>query len=83
MKSIDGQVRISISNEKETYWDNIKDNADINAKIMQQISTAYKALITLMKLSREKIKRNFRIWNKLYEMSYLIMKPITHMNHII
>ena len=34
MKSFDGQVRISVSKEKETYLDNIKDNADINIKII-------------------------------------------------
>ncbi len=69
MKSIDGQVRISISKEKETYLDNIKDNADINAKIMQQITKAYKALITLMKQSSEKMKEISELWKKLYEVS--------------
>ena len=69
MKSIDGQIRISVSKEKETYLDNIKDNADINIKIMQQITKAYKALITLIKQSSEKMKEISELWKKLYEVS--------------
>ena len=69
MKSIDGQVRISVSNEKETYLDNIKDNADMNIKIMQQITKAYKELITSMKQSSEKMKEISELWKKLYEVS--------------
>ena len=69
MKSIDGQIRISVSKEKETYLENIKDNADINIKIMQQITKAYKVLITHMKQSGEKMKEISELWKKLYESS--------------
>ena len=34
MKTIEGQVKVSISKEKEIYLDNIKDNADIYIQIM-------------------------------------------------
>ena len=69
MKSIDGQIRISVSKEKETYLENIKDHADINMKIMQQITKAYKVLITHMKQSGEKMKETSELWKKLYESS--------------
>jgi len=69
MKSIDGQIRISVNKEKETYLDNIKDNADINIKIMKQITKAYKVLITHMKTASEKMKEISELWKKLYEES--------------
>ena len=69
MKSIDGQVRISVSKEKETYLENIKDNADINMKLMKQITKCYKSLITFMKQSSEKMKEISELWKKMYESS--------------
>jgi hypothetical protein len=69
MKSIDGQVRISVSNEKEIYLDNIKDNADINIKLMKQITKSYKGLITLMQQASEKMKEISELWKKMHEIS--------------
>ena len=68
-KSIDGEVRVSISKEKETYLDNIKDNIDIDTKIMSQLTKAYKSLVTLMKEASEKMKEISELWKKLYESS--------------
>ena len=69
MKSIDGQIRVSVSKEKETYLENIKDNADINMKLIKQITKCYKSLITTMKQASEKMKEISEIWKKLYEIS--------------
>ena len=69
MKSIDGQIRISVSKEKETYLDNIKDSADINIKIIKQITKCYKSLITLMQQASEKMKEISELWKKLHEIS--------------
>ena len=69
MKSFDGQIRISVSKEKEIYLDNIKDNYDINIKIMQQITKNYKILINLMNQASEKMKEISELWKKLYEKS--------------
>ena len=69
MKSFDGQIRISISKEKETYLENIKDNTDINIKIIKQITKCYKSLIVLMQQASMKMKEISDLWKKLYESS--------------
>ena len=75
MKSFDGQVRISVSKEKETYLDNIKDYADINIKIIQQLTKNYKVLITLMQQTSEKMKEIAELWKQLYEKSQSYYEP--------
>ena len=69
MKSFNGQIRISVSKEKETYLENIKDNADINIKIIKQITKCYKSLITFMQQASGKMKEISELWKKLYETS--------------
>ena len=71
MKTIEGQVKVSISKEKEIYLDNIKDNADIYIQIMDQITKAYKILINLLQQSSEKMSEISELWKKLYESSKL------------
>ena len=69
MKSFNGQIIISINKEKETYLENIKDNADINIKIIKQITKCYKSLITFMQQASGKMKEISELWKKLYESS--------------
>ena len=71
METIEGQVKVSISNEKEIYLDNIKDNADIYIQIMEQITKAYKILINLTSQASEKMNEISDLWKKLYESSKL------------
>ena len=69
MKSFDGQIRISVSKEKETYLENIKDNADFNIKTIKQITKCYKSLFFHMQQASEKMKEISELWKKLYENS--------------
>ena len=69
MKSFNGQIIISVNKEKETYLENIKDNADINIKIIKQITKCYKSLITFMQQASGKMKEISELWKKLYESS--------------
>jgi hypothetical protein len=69
MKSFNGQIVISVNKEKETYLENIKDNADINIKIIKQITKCYKSLITFMQQASGKMKEISELWKKLYESS--------------
>lgn len=69
MKSFDGQIRVSVSKEKEIYLQNIEDNADINIKLIKQITKCYKSLITHMSQASEKMKEISELWKKLYESS--------------
>ena len=71
LKTIEGQMKITISDEKEIYLDNIKDNADIYIQIMEQISKAYKSLINFTQQASEKMKEISELWKKLYDSSKL------------
>ena len=71
MRTLEGQAKVSISKEKETYLDNIKDNAEIYIEIMQQITKSYKILINLIQQSSEKMIEIAELWKKLYESSKL------------
>ena len=71
MRTLEGQAKVSISKEKETYLDNIKDNAEIYIEIMHQITKSYKILINLIQQSSEKMIEIAELWKKLYESSKL------------
>ena len=71
LKTIEGQMKITVSDEKEIYLDNIKDNADIYIQIMEQISKAYKSLINFTQQASEKMKEISELWKKLYDSSKL------------
>ena len=71
LKTLEGQVRVSVSKEKEIYLDNIKDNAEIYIEIMHQITKSYKILINLIQQSSEKMNEISELWKKLYESSKL------------
>ena len=68
-KTLTGEVKVTLNHEKEIYFENIKDNADINEEILQKITKAYKALILLMQQVSEKMKEISDIWKTLYNKS--------------
>ena len=68
-KSLNGEVKVTLNNEKEIYFANIKDNADINEEILQKITKNYKALILLMQQVSDKMKEISDIWKILYNKS--------------
>ncbi len=69
IKSMNGQMKISINEDKEIYLDNISDNAEINATIMKKITTAYKELIELQKNVSNKMIEIGNLWKTLYSKS--------------
>ena len=71
MKTIEGQVRITVNDEKEIYLDNIKDNADIYIQTMEQITKAYKSLINFTQQASEKMNEISELWKKLFDSSKL------------
>ena len=56
IKSLEGDIKISVSKEKEMYLKNIQDNCYLNMELLQKIKKAYKELMLIMSQSYEKMK---------------------------
>ena len=69
IRNLDGNIKISVSKEKEIYFMNIKDNSEINESIMKRITKAYKNLIDLMHNASDKMKELAELWKLLHEKS--------------
>ena len=87
--TVDGLIKVNLSNENEIYFQNIIDNTDINENLMSEIIKSYKGLFELLKKTNEKMQEIGYLWKKLesksklfYEnnntyTSYQIMKEVT------
>ena len=73
IKTLEGDIKISISKEKEIYLKNIEDNCNINEDLFQKITKAYKALLLLMSQTSDKMKEISIIWKQMYEKSLKYM----------
>ena len=45
IKTLEGDIKISISKEKEMYLKNIQDNCYLNEELLQKVTKAYKSLM--------------------------------------
>ena len=66
VKSLSGEINVSVSNEKEIYFQNIKNNADFNINTLQKITKGYKALMNLMDQISDKMKEISQYWKEIY-----------------
>ena len=66
VKTLNGELKVAVNKEKETYFANIKDNIDLNENILQKITKGYKALILLMEQLSEKMKEIAGLWKEIY-----------------
>ena len=48
VKSLTGEINVNISNEKEIYFQNLKNNVEFNINTLQKITKGYKSLMTQM-----------------------------------
>jgi len=69
IKTLEGDIKISVTKEKEMYLQNIEDNCDINEELLQKITKSYKALMLLMTQASEKMKEISDLWKLVYEKS--------------
>ena len=69
VKSLTGELKVTVSKEKEIYLENIKDNCDLNEQLLQKITKGYKALILLMEKLSEKMKELSELWKDIYKKS--------------
>ena len=73
IKTLEGDIKISISKQKEMYLKNIQDNCFINEDLLQKITKAYKSLMILMTQSCDKMKEISALWKSVFEKSVKYM----------
>lgn len=66
VKSLTGHLNVSINKEKETYFQNIKNNVDFNINTLQKITKGYKALMIQMDQISEKMKEISQYWKEIF-----------------
>ena len=66
VKSLTGEINVTVSNDKEIYFQNIKNIADLNISIFQKITKGYKSLMTQMDQISEKMKEISQYWKEIY-----------------
>ena len=67
IKSLTGELKVTVSKEKEIYLENIKDNCDLNEELFQKITKAYKELVLLMEQLSDKMKEISELWKDIYK----------------
>ena len=73
IKTLEGDIKVSVSKEKETYLKNIQDNCVINEEILQKITKAYKSLLMIMSQASDKMKEISVLWKQVHEKSVKYM----------
>ena len=69
IKTLEGDIKISVSKEKEMYLKNIQDNCYLNMDLLQKITKAYKALMLIMAQSYDKMNEISSLWRQIHEKS--------------
>ena len=68
-KTLEGDIKISVTKEKEMYLTNIIDNCNVNEELIQKVTKAYKSLNLLMIQVSEKMKEISNLWKLVHEKS--------------
>ena len=66
-KSNDGNINLNITEEKESYLDNIKDNSMINVNILKKINVSFKSLSNEINAVISRMEELSGLWNQLYK----------------
>ena len=69
IKTLEGDLKISISDKKEMFLKNIQDNSYLNEDLLQKITKSYKSLIVSVSQSCDKMKEISALWKKVHEKS--------------
>ena len=69
VKTLTGELNVTVTKEKEIYFENIKDYVDLNEEILQKITKAYKALLMIMSQASDKMKELSILWKQVNEKS--------------
>ena len=79
IKTITGEMKLDISDAQETYFANIKDNANNNEVLMKKLLVSYKALLLSMIDTSNKMHETSEVWKQLFQNSqkYLENQQVT------
>ena len=69
IKTLKGDIKISVSKEREMYLKNIQDNCYLNMELLQKITKAYKELMLIMSQSYDKMLEISTLWNQMHKKS--------------
>ena len=69
IKTVEGDIKISVSKEKEIYLKNIEKNCCITEDLLQKVTKAYKGLLLMMSQVTDKMKEISILWKQVHEKS--------------
>jgi len=69
IKTVEGDIKISVSKEKEIYLNNIEKNCLVTEDLLQKVTKAYKALLIMMSEVTDKMKEISILWKQVHEKS--------------
>ena len=69
LKSLNGKAEVNINNEKETYFQNIKDNINLNIEQLSKLNKSYKSLFSLLDEVSKKYLEISNIYKELFNIS--------------
>ena len=69
IKTISGEVNIGINNEKEVYFDNIKNYVKGHYQLLQKITKGYKSLMNIMQQLSNKMIDISKLWKQVLDKS--------------
>ena len=67
--TLDGKATIQISQEKENYLENIKDNTQINLNLYKKLNYSFKQLFDEINVVTNRMEEISQIWNNLHKVS--------------
>jgi len=69
IKTVEGDIKISVSKEKEIYLKNIEKNCCVMEDLLQKVTKAYKGLLMMMSQVTDKMKEISILWKQVHEKS--------------
>ena len=69
IKTINGETDIGINQEKEIYFDNIKNYVKGNYQLLQKITKGYKSMMNIMQQLSNKMKDISKLWKLVLDKS--------------
>ena len=69
IKTVEGDIKISVSKEKEIYLKNIEKNCCVTEDLLQKVTKAYKSLLMMMSQVTDKMKEISILWKQVHEKS--------------
>lgn len=84
IKTLTGEMNLTITSEQEMYFSNIKDNVNNNDNLIKKLLVSYKSLLCAMIDVSSKMHETSEIWKQLYQNSekYFENEKVTEIYNI-